>query len=409
MKNKKIIFGILTSSNNYDNNLNLNIEIYKKIFKVYGNFCILNVSNLRIFKSKDTSPERKSLFFSKKIKIYKPNSLHELKSIFEGKTLIAFNNLGKTFSYFKIYLFLNLIDLKQILLLNIDQSNNFKIFINTKKVSSFFISLLFSLRKNFVYYIFRILTIINVFPKIEAYFESSIKVVNSVNGGFSKKFENLFPFTKFSYFRNVYRINSKSFDFKKKITPKNKYITFIDTNFENQDRVYREGKIDKNIKKKYYNNLQNLFFYLNKIFKKEIIFCIHPSNKDKTIYKSLKNFKIVKYKTSEFIKDSHIVLFHESSPIMDAVILKKKIICLKSSLLGTYLTDRTNNYQNLLGVFSINLKNNYSFKKKYVLNEINKSQKKLNAYIKQNLQADNEQLGSDKVIKIFDKIIKREK
>ena len=68
MKNKKIIFGILTSSNNYDNNLNLNIEIYKKIFKVYGNFCILNVSNLRIFKSKDTSPERKSLFFSKKNK-----------------------------------------------------------------------------------------------------------------------------------------------------------------------------------------------------------------------------------------------------------------------------------------------------------------------------------------------------
>ena len=406
MKNKKIIFGILNSSNNYDKNLNLNIKIYKKIFKTYGNFCILNLSNFRIFKNKDNSPEKKELFFSKNIKIYKPKSLRELKSIFEGKTLIAFNNLAKTFSFFKIYLFLNSIDLKQILLMNVDQTDNRKIPLNIKSSLNFITPSIYYLRKKISYYIFRILTIINIFPKIEIYFESSINVINSINTGLSRKFENLFPFTKFSYFRSVYKINSRSFDSIRNITTSNKYITFIDSDFENLDRIYREGKINKQIKKQYYTNLRNLLFYLNKIFKKKIIICLHPSNTDKTIYESLKNFQIVKYKTFQFIKDSQIVLCHESSSIMDAVILRKKIICLKSKLLGNYLSHRTNIYSNLLGVFTIKLENNYSFKKNYILKEINKSKKKLNTYIKRNLQADNELLGSDKVIKIINKLIK---
>ena len=52
-KDKKIEFGILTCSNDYEQNLNLNKEIYTKIQKEFGNFCILNLTNLKLFQKKD--------------------------------------------------------------------------------------------------------------------------------------------------------------------------------------------------------------------------------------------------------------------------------------------------------------------------------------------------------------------
>ena len=51
------------------------------------------------------------------------------------------------------------------------------------------------------YYIFRILTILNLFPKIDLLFESNVKVIKAHNNGLSRKFERLFPFFKISYFR----------------------------------------------------------------------------------------------------------------------------------------------------------------------------------------------------------------
>ena len=71
----------------------------------------------------------------------------------------------------------------------------------------------------------------------------------------------------------------------------NRYICFIDSYFEHQDRIRREGKIDLYKRKKYYDYLNNLFIYLNKIFKKKIIICIHPKNDDKYFKKNLRNLK----------------------------------------------------------------------------------------------------------------------
>lgn len=82
-KDKKIEFGILTCSSDYEQNLNLNKEIYTKIQKEFGNFCILNLSNLKLFKKKDflKTPN----YISSNIKIYKPRDAQELKAIFKKK------------------------------------------------------------------------------------------------------------------------------------------------------------------------------------------------------------------------------------------------------------------------------------------------------------------------------------
>ena len=60
MNKKKLIFGILSCSNDYEQNYNLNKKIYEKIKDEYGNFCIVNLSNLRLFYKSNTKPKKKN-------------------------------------------------------------------------------------------------------------------------------------------------------------------------------------------------------------------------------------------------------------------------------------------------------------------------------------------------------------
>ena len=105
MKRNNILFGIVTASNDYDKVLKINIKIYNKIYKEFGNFYILNLSNLLLLNKTYEAVEKK-FFFSKNIKVFKPKSKKELIDFFKNKKFIAFNNLGKSLSYFKIFYYL---------------------------------------------------------------------------------------------------------------------------------------------------------------------------------------------------------------------------------------------------------------------------------------------------------------
>ncbi len=103
------------------------------------------------------------------------------------------------------------------------------------------------------------------------------------------------------------------------------------------------------------------------------------------------------------VKNSFISLFHESSSILDAVILKKNIIILKSNLLGNYLLNRVHQYERLLNLQSVDIKDYQSLKKSnldYILN----SSKRNNSYIKNHLNSDGLIPGYKKVIKLLKRI-----
>ncbi len=394
---KKTIFGIITSSNNYDQAYNLNKEIYDEIYKKFGNFYILDLSNYKLF-------ERNRSFSKKKIpsyvKVFKPKNLNEFFTFFKNKTFIAFNNIGKTFSFFRIYYLLSRINLKQILLMNIGypenevelQENNQKIYLN---------NFIYYLSRKISYILFRLLTVISIFPKIDVYFECSRSIINHMNNVPSKKIEKIIPFLRLAYFKKIYSINCRAYSNQYKLS--NRYICFIDGYFAHQDRIIREGKVDLYQKKKYYDYLNNLFIYLNKVFKKKIIICIHPKNDDKYFKKKFKKFKILRFKTNQIIKDSYIVLFHESSSVLDAIIYGKKIISLNSTLLGKYLQNRIESYTRLFGIKSLDLEKKYSFKKNALLKELNSDNKKIKKYIKSNLVTDKNKLGKHKVIEVIKK------
>ena len=200
MFNKKII-AILTTSSNYQRTININSLLYREILKEFKELYIIDLKNLIFFKKKKINKKtlfkinKKTLFKIKGIKIFKPNNSLELINFFKEKKLIAFHCLGKGLPNFKIYYILNKINLTQILLLNIGLLNN-AVEINKDNVN--FTRLYFFYNKLFTRYIFKFLTIINIFPKIDYYFDSSKPTIKNINSSFIRKIEKVFPKIKIS-------------------------------------------------------------------------------------------------------------------------------------------------------------------------------------------------------------------
>ena len=401
MINQKII-ALLTTSSNYQILININKLLYKEVLKEFKELYIIDLENLILFKEKKITKKIQPKINN--IKIFKPNNSLELINFLKKKKLIAFNCLGKDFSTFRIYYILNKINLTQILLLNIGYLNN-TVEINKNNINTNYTGVYFFYKKKITSYIFKFLTIINIFPKIDYYLDSSKPTINSINSSFVRKIEKAFPRIKISFFRKAININSRSYDdlLSKKYLKKEKYLVFVDSFFEHGDRSVRDGSIKKKIIIDYYLTLANFLKKLSKIYNKKVIICMHPKNNSKLFLKYLKDFSIKKYKTQEMVKESFIALFHESSSILDAVILKKKIIILKSNLLGDYFSNRIKEYERLLNLQPVDIGDYHSLKKNK-LNLILNSSKKSNYYIKNHLNADGLIPGYKKVIKLLKKI-----
>ena len=402
MLNKKII-AILTASSNYQGLINVNALLYGKILKEFKELYIIDLQNLILFKKKKVN--KKSQFKIKNLKVFRPNSSTELINFFNNKKLVGFNCLGKNFLEFKIYYVLKKINLTQILLLNVGYLSN-TIEINKNSITQTFIGLYFLFNKNITHYLFKFFTLVNIFPKIDYYFDSSKLTIKNMNSSYIRKIEKNFPKVKLSYFRKVININSRGYDqlLEKNISIEEKYLVFVDSFFEHKDRIVRDGVINKKYSVEYYTSLANFLKKLSKIYNKKVIICIHPKNNSKLFQNYFKNFIIQKYRTQEMIKKSFISFFHESSSILDAVILKKKIIILRSNLLGNYLSNRVSRYEKMLNLQSLDI-NNYHILKKNRLNlMLNSPKKKYNYFIKNYLNTDGVNPGYQKIIKLLKKI-----
>ena len=88
----------------------------------------------------------------------------------------------------------------------------------------------------------------------------------------------------------------------------------------------RGNKLNIKDKKKYLTLLEKYLVNLKKLYKKKIIICLHPSSNINFYRKYIKGIKIIKFKTEFYLMKAFIVLFHESSSITGALLLKKKII-----------------------------------------------------------------------------------
>ena len=398
-------FCLITSSTQIEKILNIYKNYIIETINKYGSFTVINfckIDNKKILKNSKIFKNSEK----KKINIFQPRNKSEFLEFVKNKKIIALDCLGKKFENFKLRFLIKKPNIHLILLLdfgnisnedNIDGWNTeYKKFILLKKINKI---------------IYRLFILLNLFPKTQLYFESRKKIYENYINSKIRKFIKKFLFLKFLInFKKVYKINSGAYEdyikFAKQDKVDSKKIIFIDGNYNHPDIVAREGI---NIKQKYFKHLKTKFFLIEKIFKKKIEICLHPSSNKKEYQKFFKRFKVYKGKTKEKILKSDMVLFHESSSIMSALMSKKKIIILETDLLGKYLSKRISSYKKILGLPSIKLEDNIDFKKSDIVKKIESSKRNINMFVKKNLQSDNNNLPSKKFIKIIDQFIKNEK
>jgi hypothetical protein len=114
--------------------------------------------------------------------------------------------------------------------------------------------------------------------------------------------------------------------------------------------------------------------------------------------KYLGKFEMIKHQTSKNIMKAFIVVFHESSCIYDALLLKKKIISLKSDVLGPSDKVRIEKYQKRLGLFSCSLDEKKELNKNSLQTTLEKITENYDHYIKTELIADSFTPGEEMLI-----------
>ncbi len=396
MKNKKKIFGIILPFEDYFKFYNQNKELIKQLSKDFKNIYIINVVNLK-YRTKVSKIKNEKLF-PRNFKFLNFKDSESFLNFFKDKECVALQYLAKNPDFFKIFFLIKLAKIKNIMIMNLGnfgnkQTPNF----NKKNILAY----KHYYQKGF-YYIFRILTIINIFPKIDLLFESNKNTIKAHNSGISRKFENLFPYFKISYFRKIEKINSIFFTKKNtKLKKKGSTILYIDNPLDHPDVVVREGTITSSVKKKFYKNLSNFLYKISKMLKYNVIIGLHPSSK--IAYDYLSNFRISKKRTIDLIEDSAVVICSYSSLISSAVIHKKKILLTRSKYLGNYATNLSNKYKVSLNLHSINIDKPFKIKKKSLLIKMKNSFKYYDKYINNRLMSD----GQNDPYKKISKVIKK--
>ena len=137
---------------------------------------------------------------------------------------------------------------------------------------------------------------------------------------------------------------------------------------------------------------------LSRKFKKQAIVSIHTLYDLKETSERFKKLKVKKMETEELIKKSFLILFFDSSAIISAVVLKKKIICLQSDLFKgkKYKSDL---YKNTLGLKAINIFKKVTIKKSSFIKDLNRRTMFYDNYLKNYLSSNLRESGSKQVIK----------
>lgn len=400
--NKPSIY-IFIAAEKIINTLNIYEKIIPKIIKSYGSLTIVNFNKIihkkTPSKKKIEQDIREKKFSSLNLKVITPSNEFDFINYIHRKNIYAFDSIGKTFLFFKIRHLINKKNIKLILYQDRGAISDAHSYHDINHIKGYF----FILKKNLIKFLYRILVLVNYFPNIFIYFESRKKIYKNCILNRRVKLSKLFSNLNIQYFQNIFLINSISY---KKINNKiksEKRIVFLDGNYQHPSILMREK--EHTIKaNEYIKKLRDLFQELEKKFNQKIEICLHPTA-NKINYKKLfpKNL-VTQNLTRESIKSASIVVFHESSVVFDAVFLKKKIISLKTKLLGTWYLSRIQYYQKQLNFCSVDLDNFKSIDKRKFLKNLNASIKSYDKYIYNNLNADQKNQGPEKVIKILRKL-----
>lgn len=397
MNNKKKIFGVVIATSDYKGIFYQNKELFNQLSKDFGTIYVLNMIKFK-FREKNIKIRNQKLF-PRNFCFLNFSNIETFVNFFRDKQMFAIQYLDKNPDFFRIFYLLKKVNIKNIMISNLGNFGN-------KLNPEFHLSNVFAFKHYYekgFYYIFRILTIFNIFPKVDLLFESNLEIIKAHNNGLSRKFERLFPFFKISYFRKIKKINSIFFDqfVNIKSSKKKNYILYIDVPINHGDRVLREGDVPLQIQIKFYQNLNFFLKKLSNIFKRKVIIGVHPSSK--IALKYLSSFEISSKRTIDLIPNCELAVVTHSSLVSSAVIYNKKILSIRSKYLGNFISTQTEKYKNALRLLSLDIDENTSINKNYIVKKMNLSKKNYKKYLHTRIITD----GKNKSYETITRTIKK--
>lgn len=310
--------------------INLDKDLYIKLSKEYKKIYIIDLS----FTDK---PKKNN--FPKNFIYLKPKNYEDIKKIFKKKKFLCFNFLDRNISNIRILLFLKKFDIKHLFVMRsgtINMNENF--FIKRKNPINFYQALTNKL-------FFKILIILNLINNYDILFISQVIKKKFYHSKRNIFFNNLFNTKNFFLYKKIIQINDKTYDLNcnYKKTYERKIISFIDTALDRPlYKISSNHKPNELQKKLFYRKLRDTLMFLSAKMRMNVIICLHPKTSKKDENKYFKGFRCLRHKTNNIIKQSYLTIFLSSTLISESIFLRKKILLIKSQLLGNFHLYRVN-------------------------------------------------------------------
>ena len=184
---KKKIMGVIVALDDYSGFSQQNKFIFDELSLKFENDYVVNVINLKFGKKIKNIKFENS--FPKNFICKDIENSAEFKNFFKDKDFVGIQYLDKTPEFYRIFYLIKKFKFKNVMIMNLGNFGNKQtIYWNLKY---FFSAYKHYYNKGF-YYLFRILTILNIFPKVDLLFESNTEIVNALNNGI----KNLKDFSK---------------------------------------------------------------------------------------------------------------------------------------------------------------------------------------------------------------------
>lgn len=387
-------FGLISTYSNFDRIFHNNQKLFLEISKNFSKFYVISLENI-IAPAKGVERSKNLFEVPKNFELMYPKNIDELNTFLKKKKFFCILTLGRKLKYYKIF---RILKKNRAVLISINNNAGYGNNFTEKNVTFSQKNLKYFMIKNLSYYIFRILILFRIIPNIDLFFQTNKNAQTKFQKKSKSKLNDLFPFFEFNYYKKIIMVNSKgglNFENQEIITEEK--IVFIDFDLRTKDIIIREGSISIDKEIEYIKKLSIFLKKLKNIFNKNVIICLHPKSNYELYKNYFDDYEIVQFKTTEKIKSAFIVVFHESTAITDALILKKKIIRLHTKLLGNYMENRIKMYDHYkFPTFSID--RNTELNKEDLLTELNNNIDKNFKIFKDEFYLDNEISSEKKII-----------
>ena len=397
---KKKYFCLMVSFADIKQYINQKKYFIDKISNSFDEFYLINSEKLEyLSKKKEIDLKEIKKLLPTNCKVFNPVNSSEFLNFCENKDLVILSNIGRLWRHFRIHYLLKKSQSKLIYVQNLGNYQTTAY----PKLRSFVLQLLL---KHLPHKITIILSILRIFPMVDLRFLSDkFNYEKAINNFFFKiSYKN--KYINFFYTKEFVLVNSLAHDvsMSNELTISEEKIVMVDTNVNHKDNKLYSGILPEDKVKMIYKSLEDFLKKISKIYSKPVVVCLHPSQNIDKIKEYLKDFEVVKYKTKENIYKSFLTFFYDTSAIVDAFLLKKRIIVLENEMMGKSLTVLCNMYPKKTGIIKINLNEKLDISDKDLfLSKVQETTKsnKFNKFVNNNLQSDGDHNGTEKTIKII--------